>query len=255
MTVDDALQWIKSAWPTIVVIALFAWGYIEFFGKKWVEKWVEHRFNKDLQTFKAAQEEKLEAYKTEQKEKLDRLNHLLSSRISRIHEKEFDVLPKAWLMLNDLRGAAQHALDLTMKPYPDFRNFSPAQMEEFLKSEPVNWLAEYQKDELRNAGSPGKQEKYYMDALQTHNLNEANEKHRKFLNYLIENQIFMTDELREKFFGAQKALFSAITSYRIGKGTNHELVRQGQDEMLNKMQARVDETEKAVQKRLRYEEA
>ena len=45
-------------------------------------------------------------------------------------------------------------------------------MEEFLKSEPVNWLAECQKDTLRNAGSADKQEKYYMDALQSHNLDE-----------------------------------------------------------------------------------
>ena len=198
------------------------------------EKWVENEFSKDLEAFKSQQQKELDAYKAHRQEQTERLRHLLSSRVSRIHEKEFEVLPQAWLMLNDLRGAAQHALDLTMKPYPGFRNFSSAQMEEFLKSEPVNWLAEYQKDALRNAGSADKQEKYYMDALQSHNLDEANEKHRRFLNYLVENQIFMTDDLREKFFGAQKALFSAITSYSIGKGTNHELVRQGQEEMLNK---------------------
>ena len=107
-------------------------------------------------------------------------------------------------MLNDLRGAVHRALDLTMKPYPAFRTFSQAQLEEFLKSEPVNWLAEFQKDELRNAPSSEKQEKYYMAALESHYLDEADNKHRKFLNYLIEHQIFMTDELREKFYGAQK---------------------------------------------------
>jgi len=142
-----------------------------------------------------------------------------------------------------------------MKPYPGFRTFSPAQMEEFLKSEPVNWLAEYQKDELRNAGSADKQEKYYMDALQSNYMNEANDKHRKFLNYLIEHQIFMTGEVHDKFFGAQKALLSALTSYDVGKGTDHKLVREGQEELINNMQARIDETEKAVQKRLRVEEA
>jgi hypothetical protein len=71
-------------------------------------------------------------------------------------------------MLNDLRGAAHRALDLTMKPYPDFRNFSQAKLEEFLRSEPVNWLAEYQKDELRKMNSSERQqERYYMDALQS----------------------------------------------------------------------------------------
>jgi hypothetical protein len=154
-----------------------------------------------------------------------------------------------------LRGAAHRALDLTMKPYPGFRGFSKEKLEGFLKSEPVNWLADYQKDELRNASSSERQEKYYMDALQNHYLDEANNKHQKFLNYLIEHQIFMTEELREKFFGAQKALFSALTSYSIGKGADHELVRQGQEELLKNTQTRIDEVEKAVQKRLRYEEA
>jgi hypothetical protein len=32
-------------------------------------------------------------------------------------------------------------------------------------------------------------------------------------------------------------------------------VREGQEELINNMQARIDETEKAVQKRLRVEEA
>jgi hypothetical protein len=86
-------------------------------------------------------------------------------------------------------------------------------------------------------------------------MNEASDKHQKFLNYLIEHQIFMTEELHDKFFGAQKALLSALTSYSVGKGTNHKLVREGQEELINNMQARIDETEKAVQKRLRHEEA
>jgi hypothetical protein len=251
MFVDDVWQWIKNAWPTIVVISVAAWGYFEFVGKKWVE----HRFSRDLEAFKGEQQKELEAYKSQQQEELERLLHRLSSRISKIHEKEFKVLPQAWLMLNDLRGAVQRALDLTMKPYPGFRNFSQAKLEEFLKSEPVNWLTEYQKEELRKASSSEKQERYYMDALQSHYLDEAHNKHQKFLNYLIEHQIFMTDELREKFYGAERALFSALTSYSIGKGNDHELVRSGQEEMLTNMQARIDEVDKAVQKRLRYEEA
>src|ERR1700722_4734444 len=68
-------------------------------------------------------------------------------------------------------------------------------------------------------------------------MNEASDKHQKFLNYLIEHQIFMTEELHDKFLGAQKALLSALTSYSVGKGTNHKLVREGQEELINNMQA------------------
>jgi hypothetical protein len=76
-----------------------------------------------------------------------------------------------------------------------------------------------------------------MAALQTRYIDEAYNKHQKFLNHLIEHQIFMTDELRGKFYGAQKVLFSALTSYSMGKGTNHELVREGQEELLTNKQA------------------
>jgi hypothetical protein len=89
-----------------------------------------------------------------------------------------------------------------------------------------------------------------------HYIDDANEKHRVFLNYLIEHRIFMTADLRTKFSDVQKALFSALTSYAIGKNhRNRELVNKGQQEMLDKMQARIDEVEKAIQERLHYEDA
>jgi len=83
---------------------------------KWLgQKWVEQRFGIHLERFKAEQQKELEALKAEQQKELEtfkahhqteleRFRHRLSSRISKIHEKEFEVLPKAWLMLNDLHG-------------------------------------------------------------------------------------------------------------------------------------------------------
>jgi len=53
----------------------------------------------------------------------------------------------------------------------------------------------------------------------------------------------------------KKSLFSALTSYSIGKGSDHERVLSVQEETLTNMQARIDDADKAVQKRLRYEEA
>jgi hypothetical protein len=95
-----------------------------------------------------------------------------------------------------------------------------------------------------------------MDALKAHYIDEANDKHRLFLNYLIEHWIFMTDDLRTKLYDAEKALFSALTSYSIGSDhNNRELVQKGQEEMLNKMQNRIDAVEHAIQARLHYEAA
>jgi hypothetical protein len=59
-----------------------------------------------------------------------------------------------------------------------------------------------------------------------------------------------------KFYDAEKALFSALTRYSIGSDHNNwELVRKGQDEMLNNMQTRINALEQAIQARLHYEDA
>jgi len=72
---------------------------------------------------------RLEKFKSEQQRELERLRHRLSSRISRIHEKEFEVLPKAWLMLHEAHGSASYAL-IGLKEFPDFRKLSDAGFED-----------------------------------------------------------------------------------------------------------------------------
>ena len=230
-------------------------GILVFPVLKWTgQRWVERRLNHDLEQFKREQQEKLEGFKGVQQKELERLRHLLSTRVSKIHEKEFEVLPKAWLMLNDLHGAVHRAVDLTIKYYPDFESFSEERLETFLKSEPTaSSFSDSQKSELRQADD---KKKYYMDAIMGHFIDEASDRHRLFQNYLIEHRIFMTDDLRTKFEDARKSLSSALSSYSIGRDHNNwELVRKGQDEMLNNMQNRIDAVEQAIQARLHYEEA
>jgi hypothetical protein len=227
---------------TVLAYAVFKW-----FG----QKWVEHRLNIGLEAVKARQQKELEGFRADQQKEMERLRHLLSSRVSKIHEKEFEVLPKAWLMLNDLHGSVALALDLTFKTYPDFRKLPSAQFEDFLNSSPASRLTEFQKQELRIVSD---RQKYFSDAMAGIYLDDANEKQRGFQNYLIEHRIFMTDELREKFGAAQLALVKALASYSAGKGSNSELVHSAYQEM-NGLNTMVSEVEKAVQVRLRYEEA
>jgi len=143
---------------------------------KWLgQKWVEQRLGERLEKFKTEQQKELERLKAEQQKELERLRHLLSSRISKIHEKEFDVLPKAWLMLNDLHGSVALALDLTFKRYPDFNQLPDAQFEEFLTVSPASRLSAYQKDALRKAPDRGQ---YFSDAMAGVYTDDAKEKQR-----------------------------------------------------------------------------
>ena len=95
MTADAFIQWLKTTLPTAAVTVAAAWAFLKW----WGAKWIENRFSKNLEAFKGEQQKLLEVYKAEQQRELEHLRHRLSSRISKIHEKEFEVLPKAWLML------------------------------------------------------------------------------------------------------------------------------------------------------------
>jgi hypothetical protein len=207
---------------------------------KWLgQKWVDHR---------------LEKYKAEQGKELARLQHLLSSRISRIHEKEFEVLPKAWAMLHELQGWVALALDLTLKRYPDFTKLSDPDFDHFLtdKRGAPSLLSDYHKEKLRKATD---RNKYFAEAMAEVNLDEANEKQRLFQNYLIENRIFMTDDLRKQFGDANDALSTALHSYEVGrKHIQSGLTISGQREV-SRLKDIIDKVELAVQKRLHYEDA
>jgi hypothetical protein len=84
---------------------------------------------------------------------------------------------------------------------------------------------------------------------------EAKAAQNEFHNYLILNRIFMPDELWEKFSSVDSQLSKALINFDVGKDANdHEMMMESAqiDTALNPA---VKEVEKAVQKRLHYEEA
>jgi hypothetical protein len=78
-----------SGWRWGVAVAYKAF-------QKFGEKWLDARFAERLEKLKHEQTKEIEG--TRRKVPWE------FSRISKIHEKEFEVLPKAWLMLQEARG-------------------------------------------------------------------------------------------------------------------------------------------------------
>ncbi len=215
------------------------------------EKWIEHRFTLELERFRSERQKALEEFRSEQQQGLERLRHLLSSRISRIHEKEFEVLPRAWFLLHDASGSAFHALQ-KMKYYPNFAQMPDDLLEEFLTQRCR--LTDYQKGELRRT-VPKDRQTYYQEAMAGIDLDDWSEKLRVFSNYLIENRIFMTEELRSKFNAVNDALFAALNNYQVGKRVNDAKMWHSAETAVAQLQPKIAEVEKAVQERLRYKEA
>ena len=128
--------------------ALIAHGVFLAVGKKWLENHFAER---------------LEAYKHEQAKELEELRFRINAqfnRITKIHDKEIEVLPEAWRRL--LKATAQ--LQFFIAPgrqYPALDRMTPQQFEEYLAG--TNFM-DWEKEELRS--SDQKLQKY----LRLHNI-------------------------------------------------------------------------------------
>ncbi len=89
-------------------------------------------------------------------------------RTVKLHQREFDVLPEAWGLLNDA-FAIISPVALGVGNAPDFRKISAEEFEYVLSKIPFE---EFQKNELRNSKD---QSRYYLDTIQWHDFNKAKE--------------------------------------------------------------------------------
>jgi hypothetical protein len=213
------------------------------------EKWIEHRFAIELEGFRSDRQKALEEFRSEQQQGLERLRHLLSSRISRIHEREFEVLPKALFLLHDASGSAFQAV-LAMKQYPDFAKLPEDLFEEFVATR--NLFSEHQKHAFRESKD---RQKYYREAMEVIEIDAWREKNRLFNNYLIENRIFMTDALRSKFGGVSDVLSRALIDFENRSLTKDGSLYYSAETAVGELRSKIDPVEKEVQKRLGYGEA
>jgi hypothetical protein len=173
----------------------------------------------------------------------------LFSRTSKIHVKEFEVLPQAWQLLHAANAATFHLVK-ALKQLPDFERMSEPQFEEFAKA---CRLQTFQKDELRNA--KGRSE-YYIEAIFWIELDDARRAQIELNNYLALNSIFMTKGLRQQFGEINNSLSTVILDEQVGHGQGYSAVLQKSiSENMNKISDLFAKIESEVQKRLRYDEA
>jgi hypothetical protein len=229
-----------------------AYAFFKYMGKKWLDQ----HFAVKLKELEHTHEKKLEDLKHTHNLEIEGLKHEINSlfsRISKVHEKEFEVLPTAWFMLNELHGAVMLALDLTVKAYPDFDRLPQPEFDQFVRD---CSLSEQQKEVLRGK-VPSERFPYFSEARAGIYLDDAKEKLRQFKNYLIGYSIFMTDELRTKFSEAYSVLASATSKYEVGRrAKSWKMKAEAETKML---QGDLDEmvrgVERAVQARLHHDKA
>ena len=199
---------------------------------------------------------RLEQLKHDQQKELEHVRHEIQSvysRVSKIHEREFKVLPKAWLLLHETFGAAMNSV-ARLKQIPDFRSMDDDLFEGFLRE---SRLYENQKKRMRELSDTTERLNYYRRAIDLVDLDFAQEKHRLFQNYLIENSIFMTPDLQKSFSEVANDLGQGLVSYEVGRSItapSDKLLTESY-ELITKVKDKAARVEAAVQARLHYEKA
>lgn len=204
------------------------------------KSWLEHKFKEELERLKHLHQTEVEKLRHE-------INSLYS-RISKIHEKEFEVLPQSWNLLHHAYGQTFATIS-AFKQYPDLNRMSADELEEFLLT---CRLRESQKARMREAQD---KLKFYQSESLWFELSDAKKAHTEFHNYIILNSIFMTADLQKKFRDIDDAIGAVLIKHEVGHQANDRDMIISSSKSTRTLTDQFHSIETAVQERLRYAEA
>lgn len=214
-----------------VAIAYIAFS---FFSKKWLET----QFSKKLEAYKHAQQKEMEQL---------RFNiNTLFSRITKIHEKEIEVLPEAWRLLIDTLIILRKLVGL-LQSYPDVANFSTTELDEYLAN---SSFSESEKSNLRT--NPDKN-RYIQQLIFKYDYIRTQTAFFAFHNYIEHNRIFLSAELKDDFDKIDDLMWSALSNRKTGNQINdHNLWRDAFKILQDEVAPIQRKIEALVQGRLHY---
>ena len=206
-----------------VSAAAFAYLIFTFFAKKTVETWFAKR--------------------------LKRFDYDLSSlfnRVTKIHEKEFEVLPEAWLKMQDALGRVS-AFVSVMKYWPPLDKMKDRALEEFLAT---SRLLDHQKDELRESSQ---KLDYYQKTIFWHDLNDVTQAFSDFHNYIVRNKIFLSSDLQEQFSKVDDLIWASICEMEADQSSrSRDLSIKAYKKIRDDVNPIKDKIQALVQTRLHY---
>lgn len=196
--VKELLAWLAALGLTVTATTLSAYHLFKYLGSKWVEA----KFSERLEAFKHEQQKEIEQLKF-------RINGMLD-RATKLHQREFDVIPEAWGLLTHADGLTT-AVTSALQSYPDLEGMSAEQLEALLDE---LGFAKWERIGLEQA--PDKN-KYLQRRTQRRCLGEAQNATRELLIYLRKTGIFMPERMRDKFRQYSDMLWGALIEHEINE--------------------------------------
>lgn len=215
--------------------ALIAFGLFKTLG----EKWLDTKFAQRLKTLE-------HAYAIELSKLKQRLE-TAASGINRLHQKEFEVLPEAWGLLDEAVNTLRWVIS-PLQSYPNLARMTDEEWEEFIDE--ISFLGKPDKNYLR--GIPGNyREKEYRKIYDGFKNNLAEKAIREFQKYSARNSIFLPEDLRSQFDGIRELLWSASVTKNVGREVEDWKMQQGAWEQLQKeVEPLFVEIRKSIQERI-----
>ena len=214
-----------------------AYAVFMFLGKKWIES----KFDERLVAFKHTQEQELEKYRQQV--------NILLSRVTKIHEKEIDVLPELWHKLQDALGSVA-SLTSPLQFYPDFQFMSQETFEDFLKKSRLD-----DNDKRLLTNSPDRNA-FYKKTIFWYNLQKAQSSVRKFRAFMVYNRIFLSKDLKAEFAKIDELLSRALATRETGeRARDYNLISEAYKVLGEEAETIVARIENLVQKRLEFTKA
>lgn len=233
-TLQQIAAWIVALLLGGGTVTAFAFWLFKLFG----DKWLTNKFAERLEAFKHDQQKEIEHLRFEISKLFD--------RTTKLHQREFEVVPKAWDHLADSYHEVRGVI-ASFRTYPDFERMSDEHTEEFLAS---SSLEKWQQDELRK--KPHKERNnYYQDAIAWQDIARAKKTCRKSARYLLKNGIFMPPDLKNKFEKLGDLIWGALVEHDFNKQHDFKPKQHTDIQKLLKEGAPLmKELETEVQKRL-----
>ena len=196
-------------------------------------KWLDSKFDTNLQKLIHEQNKEIEKLRSSLTRTFD--------RVSKLHQREFEVLPEVWANTNEAYWSTRSLVSV-VQTYPDLSQMEPAQLEEFIaKCE----LASWQKDQLRYATN---KTDYYRENIYWHRSHLASQAIRKATVCLSQGSIFIRQDIKENVDNLIKLAWDAVSE----EDTNHQHHPQPRlRDDINKLNSQGDKIFAALEQQIR----
>lgn len=158
-------------------------------------KWLDQRFESRLQSLRHEHGKEIEQLRFKISALLD--------RTTKMHQREFEVLPEAWQILNDAYWATRAAVSLG-RSYPDLSAMTPPQLNAFISK---SQLEDWERDELQSAPDPNA---YYQKRIDIRRLSDAKNQAQNSYTFTMKNGIFIEASLRQQFSALHDLIWDAL---------------------------------------------